>query len=112
MGLLDRKLATQGALALYMLRDTLNCTRILSDGAFCGAETPYAIVCEKENGDAIVFPVCAQHLPSWAKSACEPQDVVDVARRGDANNRASGKRNSGATKSAKGVRASANKQAK
>lgn len=90
MGLLDEVLVRNPPLALYKLRDTLACTRMLASSNICGRETDLAVVYEKDN-DFIVFPVCRQHLPSW----CKDERIINAgdAKDARAGSRASGKVN-------------------
>lgn len=88
MGLLDEVLVRNPPLALYKLRDTLACTRMLASSNICGRETDLAVVYEKDN-DFIVFPVCKQHLPSWCKGEQIPN--ISKEKRARANNQANNK---------------------
>lgn len=91
MGLLDEVLVRNPPLALYRLRDTLACTRMLANSNICGRETNLAVVYEKDT-DFVVFPVCKQHLPSWCKDA--QIGNVGGAKDARASSRASSKINS------------------
>lgn len=64
MGLLDAKLVERNEIAIYSLKDSLPCTRLLPNGETCKQETRLAVVVDK-GSDFLVFPVCPKHLPSW-----------------------------------------------
>lgn len=78
MGLLDEVLVRNPPFALYRLRESLGCTRLLSAGSACGRATHLALVYEKDD-DFVVFPVCEMHLPSWCKDVRADEVVGERA---------------------------------
>lgn len=83
MGMLEEKIVEKGnGVSLYVLRDELFCTRVLTYGYSCNKPTRWAVVIEKQDGDFLVFPVCEEHLPEWAKPAVLQAKKQEVQKDG------------------------------
>lgn len=66
MALLDEVLMRNPPFVVYKMKEALWCTRLLPNGKQCRRETTIALAVE-ETDHVVVFPLCPQHLPSWAK---------------------------------------------